>query len=263
MLASVKRALLALPTAAVPSQHFIDNPGGDHALRVPAPHRYRRPRAVDARRRACREGEWEGRSHALARQGARDPLQRATAADLELGFQRFFFLVKSDPDGNGGEREGRVPRQQIVRRRRRSPPSAFDWRGQSKVALRRIARRWLPERIHARRERGLRASDAELDSRMARVARRRARVFHRAHGAARRRHRARACRRRGRRGGRTARAADVRRDHARRMARGAERRASPRCARAMRRRSPRRRRRSERTITLTRTPQSVRWYRPP
>ena len=87
--------------------------------------------------------------------GAHDPLQRATAADLATWLPDDL-LVKYDRMAMAVSLEGRAPFLQpdLVAAALALPPAERMKGDESKVALRRIARRWLPERIHARRKQG-------------------------------------------------------------------------------------------------------------
>ena len=87
--------------------------------------------------------------------GAHDPLQRATAADLATWLPDDL-LVKYDRMAMAVSLEGRAPflQPELVAAALALPPAERMSGGQSKVALRRVARRWLPERIHARRKQG-------------------------------------------------------------------------------------------------------------
>jgi asparagine synthase (glutamine-hydrolysing) len=87
--------------------------------------------------------------------GAHDPLQRATAADLATWLPDDL-LVKYDRMAMAVSLEGRAPFLQpdLVAAALALPPAERMNGEESKVALRRIARRWLPERIHARRKQG-------------------------------------------------------------------------------------------------------------
>ena len=82
-------------------------------------------------------------------------MQRATAADLATWLPDDL-LVKYDRMAMAVSLEGRAPFLQpaLVAAALALPPAERMSGGQSKVALRRIARRWLPERIHARRKQG-------------------------------------------------------------------------------------------------------------
>ena len=87
--------------------------------------------------------------------GAHDPLQRATAADLATWLPDDL-LVKYDRMAMAVSLEGRAPflEPKLVAAALALPAAERMSGGQSKIALRRIARRWLPERIHARRKQG-------------------------------------------------------------------------------------------------------------
>jgi asparagine synthase (glutamine-hydrolysing) len=87
--------------------------------------------------------------------GAHDPLQRATAADLATWLPDDL-LVKYDRMAMAVSLEGRAPFLEpgLVAAALALPPAERMSGGQSKIALRRIAQRWLPERIHARRKQG-------------------------------------------------------------------------------------------------------------
>jgi asparagine synthase (glutamine-hydrolysing) len=90
---------------------------------------------------------WLGQAH--------DPLQRATATDLATWLPDDL-LVKYDRMAMAVSLEGRAPFLQpdLVAAALALPPAERMAGGQSKVALRRIAKRWLPERIHSRRKQG-------------------------------------------------------------------------------------------------------------
>ena len=90
---------------------------------------------------------WLGQAH--------DPLQRATATDLATWLPDDL-LVKYDRMAMAVSLEGRAPFLQpdLVAAALALPPAERMAGGQSKIALRRIARRWLPERIHSRRKQG-------------------------------------------------------------------------------------------------------------
>jgi asparagine synthase (glutamine-hydrolysing) len=152
VLASVKRALAAgaSPSAAM---RLIDNappatPSGFPLLTDTAGRARLMPgvaTGIDA---------WESTlCHWL--DGARDPLQRATAADLATWLPDDL-LVKYDRMAMAVSLEGRAPFLQpdLVAAALALPPAERMSGGQSKVALRRIARRWLPPRIQARRKQG-------------------------------------------------------------------------------------------------------------
>lgn len=87
--------------------------------------------------------------------GAHEPLQRATAADLATWLPDDL-LVKYDRMAMAVSLEGRAPflQPELVAAALALPPAERMDGRQSKVALRRVARRWLPERIHARRKQG-------------------------------------------------------------------------------------------------------------
>ncbi|MEO8673983.1 MAG: asparagine synthase (glutamine-hydrolyzing) [Casimicrobiaceae bacterium] len=151
MLANVKRALGADdPTTAT---HLIDNtppvtPSGFPLLTDYAGRARLMPGAVPE------VDAWEA---TLLRwlAAAHDPLQRATAADLATWLPDDL-LVKYDRMAMAVSLEGRAPFLQpdLVAAALALPPAERMSGGQSKVALRRIAKRWLPERIHARRKQG-------------------------------------------------------------------------------------------------------------
>ncbi len=86
---------------------------------------------------------------------AHDPLQRATAADLATWLPDDL-LVKYDRMAMAVSLEGRAPFLQpdLVAAALALPPPERMNGDESKVALRRIARRWLPERIQRRRKQG-------------------------------------------------------------------------------------------------------------
>ena len=86
---------------------------------------------------------------------AHDALQRATAADLATWLPDDL-LVKYDRMAMAVSLEGRAPFLEpgLVAAALALPATERMSGGQSKVALRRLARRWLPERIHARRKQG-------------------------------------------------------------------------------------------------------------
>jgi asparagine synthase (glutamine-hydrolysing) len=86
---------------------------------------------------------------------AHDPLQRATATDLATWLPDDL-LVKYDRMAMAVSLEGRAPflQPELVAAALALPPAERMAGGQSKIALRRIARRWLPERIHSRRKQG-------------------------------------------------------------------------------------------------------------
>ena len=86
---------------------------------------------------------------------AHDPLQRATAADLATWLPDDL-LVKYDRMAMAVSLEGRAPflTPGLVAAALALPATERMSGGQSKIALRRIARRWLPERIHGRRKQG-------------------------------------------------------------------------------------------------------------
>ena len=151
IVANVKRALGADdPTTAA---HLIDNappvtPSGFPLLTDAAGRARLVPGAahgVDAWEPALMR--WLG--------GAHNPLQRATAADLATWLPDDL-LVKYDRMAMAVSLEGRAPFLQpdLVAAALALPPAERMSGGQSKVALRRIAKRWLPERIHARRKQG-------------------------------------------------------------------------------------------------------------
>jgi asparagine synthase (glutamine-hydrolysing) len=101
--------------------------------------------------------ETDGWESALVRwlDGAHDPLQRATAADLATWLPDDL-LVKYDRMAMAVSLEGRAPYLQpdLVAAALALPPAERMRAGQSKVALRRIAQRWLPDRILARQKQG-------------------------------------------------------------------------------------------------------------
>ena len=151
IVANMKRALGADDPTTV--AHFIDNtppvtPSGFPLLTDAAGRARLVPGATPA------VDAWES---TLLRwlAGAHDPLQRATAADLATWLPDDL-LVKYDRMAMAGSLEGRAPFLQpdLVAAALALPPAERMSGGQSKVALRRIARRWLPERIHARRKQG-------------------------------------------------------------------------------------------------------------
>jgi asparagine synthase (glutamine-hydrolysing) len=86
---------------------------------------------------------------------AHDPLQRATAADLATWLPDDL-LVKYDRMAMAVSLEGRAPFLEpgLVAAALALPAAERMSGGQSKIALRRVARRWLSERIHARRKQG-------------------------------------------------------------------------------------------------------------
>ena len=86
---------------------------------------------------------------------AHDPLQRATAADLATWLPDDL-LVKYDRMAMAVSLEGRAPflEPDLVAAALALPAAERMSGGETKVALRRVARRWLPERIHARRKQG-------------------------------------------------------------------------------------------------------------
>ena len=90
---------------------------------------------------------WLGQAH--------DPLQRATATDLATWLPDDL-LVKYDRMAMAVSLEGRAPFLQpdLVAAALALPPAERMAGGHSKVALRRIAKRWLPERIYSRRKQG-------------------------------------------------------------------------------------------------------------
>ena len=112
---------------------------------------------------------------------AHDALQRASAADLATWLPDDL-LVKYDRMAMAVSLEGRAPFLQpdLVAAALALPPAERMNGDESKVALRRVARRFLPERIHRRKKAGIRAADANVDSRMGRSARRCRGVFRRA-----------------------------------------------------------------------------------
>jgi len=150
VVAAVKRALGADPAGAL---RLVDNvppttPSGFPLLTDVAG----RARLVPGS--AIRDDAWETSLCAwLAR--AHDPLQRATAADLATWLPDDL-LVKYDRMAMAVSLEGRAPFLEpgLVESAFALPPAERMSGGQSKVALRRIAQRWLPERIHARRKQG-------------------------------------------------------------------------------------------------------------
>jgi asparagine synthase (glutamine-hydrolysing) len=87
--------------------------------------------------------------------GARNPLQRATAADLATWLPDDL-LVKYDRMAMAVSLEGRAPflQPELVAAALALPPAERMNGEDSKVALRRIAQRWLPERIHRRKKQG-------------------------------------------------------------------------------------------------------------
>ncbi len=87
--------------------------------------------------------------------GAHDPLQRATATDLATWLPDDL-LVKYDRMAMAVSLEGRAPFLQpdLVAAALALPPAERMAGEESKVALRRIARRWLPERTRHRRKQG-------------------------------------------------------------------------------------------------------------
>ena len=87
--------------------------------------------------------------------GAHDPLQRATAADLATWLPDDL-LVKYDRMAMAVSLEGRAPflQPELVAAALALPPAERMSGGASKIALRRVARRWLPQRIHERRKQG-------------------------------------------------------------------------------------------------------------
>ena len=87
--------------------------------------------------------------------GAHDPLQRATAADLATWLPDDL-LVKYDRMAMAVSLEGRAPFLQpdLVAAALALPPTERMNGDESKIALRRAARRFLPERIHQRRKQG-------------------------------------------------------------------------------------------------------------
>ena len=151
VLASVKRVIGAGdPTGAI---HLIDNsppvtPSGFPLLTDTAGRARLLPHVLAG------TDTWETN---LVRwlDGAHDPLQRATAADLATWLPDDL-LVKYDRMAMAVSLEGRAPFLQpdLVAAALALPPAERMNGGQSKVALRRIAQRWLPERIHARRKQG-------------------------------------------------------------------------------------------------------------
>jgi asparagine synthase (glutamine-hydrolysing) len=86
---------------------------------------------------------------------ATDPLQRATAADLATWLPDDL-LVKFDRMGMAHSLEGRAPflMPGLVDAALRLPGDERMTKGTSKIALRRIARRWLPPDIVTRRKQG-------------------------------------------------------------------------------------------------------------
>ena len=87
--------------------------------------------------------------------GAHDPLQRASAADVATWLPDDL-LVKFDRMTMAVSLEGRAPflAPELVEAALALPPAQRMSAGSSKVALRRIAARWVPERIHDRRKQG-------------------------------------------------------------------------------------------------------------
>ncbi len=87
--------------------------------------------------------------------GAHDPLQRATAADLATWLPDDL-LVKYDRMAMAVSLEGRAPflAPALVEAALALPPAERMNGDTSKVALRRIAQRWVPASIHARRKQG-------------------------------------------------------------------------------------------------------------
>jgi asparagine synthase (glutamine-hydrolysing) len=87
--------------------------------------------------------------------GAHDRLQRATAADLATWLPDDL-LVKFDRMAMAVSLEGRAPflAPELVETALALPAAQRMSNGTSKVALRRVAARWLPERIHERRKQG-------------------------------------------------------------------------------------------------------------
>jgi len=150
-LALVKRAIgVGDPTAAI---HLIDNappatPSGFPLLTDTAGRRRLVPHnGVDTDAWETNLVRWLDTAH--------DPLQRATAADLATWLPDDL-LVKYDRMAMAVSLEGRAPYLQpdLVAAALALPPAERMSGGQSKVALRRIAQRWLPDRIHARRKQG-------------------------------------------------------------------------------------------------------------
>ena len=151
LLASVKRVIGAGdPTGAI---HLIDNsppvtPSGFPLLTDTAGRARLLPHV------AAGTDTWETN---LVRwlDGAHDPLQRATAADLATWLPDDL-LVKYDRMAMAVSLEGRAPFLQpdLVAAALALPPAERMNGGQSKIALRRVAQRWVPERIHARRKQG-------------------------------------------------------------------------------------------------------------
>ncbi len=150
VVAAVKRALGADASGAL---RLVDNappttPSGFPLLTDTAG----RARLVPGA--AARGDAWESSLCAWLA-GAHDPLQRATAADLATWLPDDL-LVKYDRMAMAVSLEGRAPflEPRLVESALALPPGERMSGGESKVALRRIARRWLPERIHARRKQG-------------------------------------------------------------------------------------------------------------
>ena len=87
--------------------------------------------------------------------GAHDALQRASAADLATWLPDDL-LVKYDRMAMAASLEGRAPFLQpdLVAAALALPPAERMNGDESKVALRRVARRFLPERIHRRKKQG-------------------------------------------------------------------------------------------------------------
>jgi asparagine synthase (glutamine-hydrolysing) len=101
-----------------------------------------------------RTDDWEEALLAwLDRSG--EPLQRATAADVATWLPDDL-LVKYDRMAMAVSLEGRAPFLQpdLVAAAMALPPAQRMCGERSKVALRRVAQRWLPERIHSRRKQG-------------------------------------------------------------------------------------------------------------
>ncbi len=151
VLATVKRALVGDDPAAV--ARFIDNaspvtPSGFPLLTD-----------VAGRARLMRNGTaggdaWEDGFMAWLG-GAHGPLQRATAGDL-ASWLPDDLLVKYDRMAMAVSLEGRAPFLQpdLVAAALALPDDERMNASESKVAFRRIARRWLPERIHRRPKQG-------------------------------------------------------------------------------------------------------------
>jgi len=151
VMTAVKRALGAPdPTTAA---HLIDNapavtPSGFPLLTDIAGRARLMPGFAPA------TDAWEALLGAWLAQ-AHDPLQRATAADLATWLPDDL-LVKYDRMAMAVSLEGRAPflMPGLVAAALALPPTERMSGRQSKIALRRIAQRWLPERIHGRRKQG-------------------------------------------------------------------------------------------------------------